>query len=483
MRTRLLALCALLATGCDDGAAVTPDAAIPDAATPDAQALDQGIADATPPDMAPTPIDAAVPDAEPVDAMPPDAMPPDATPPDEPNQDDPLGLPLNLIPQGDEFMVAVIPDTQIYAWRFPETFERHMRWLAERAAEYNIVFVSHVGDVVQSGNRGDEWIAANAAYAWLRDIGLPHGLAIGSHDFSDADRYEGPIAPCDDMMGPSCTTQAFIEHFGAQHYADAPWYGGQSPTGRSSYQIVEASGIRLLFLHLMHDTPQEELVWAGEVLDANPGTLVHLTTHRYLFDYRLTSILPSPLNLIRAGRFNALVYRLGGQEQRVANAVPAETLFSDFIYQHPNIFAVHCGHVDAEFRMQNNNVAGLPVYQALVDYQDMADGGDGWLRLLHFKPSEDVVNAYTISTETGEMRGNGDGFEHALGLLRSYRESYRDALDEFGIDNAQVDALLAEVSMPGALRDQYYESLYGAGQRDSRFRMTVDFSAYIDASQ
>jgi hypothetical protein len=463
--------------GCDDGAStVAPDVAVMDMRVADAASVDAGAADAAAPDAA---RDQAVVDAA-MDAGP---LEPDAMPPDTPNPDDPLGLPLNLIPQGDEFMVAIIPDTQIYAERFPETFERHMRWLAERAAEYNIVFVSHVGDVVQRGERRHEWDAATAAYAWLRDIGLPHGLAIGSHDFSNPRDYEGPIAPCDDVMGPSCRAQMYIEHFGAQLYADAPWYGGASPTGRSNYQMVEASGIRLLFLHLMHDTPQEELDWAGEVLDAHPGTLVHLTTHRYMFDYRLTAVLPSPLNLIRAGRFNALVYRLGGQDQRIDNAVPAETLFSEFIYRHPNIFAVHCGHVDAEFRMRNNNVAGLPVYQSLVDYQDMADGGGGWLRLLHFKPSADRIDVYTVSTETGALRTNGEGFEHSLRLLRSYRDAYNDDLVEFGLDGEELDALLDAVDQPGELRERYYESLYGAGERDSRFRLEVPFSAYIDASR
>lgn len=489
MRSLTVALSALLALACDDGGSSPPapdgqvvDARLPDAATDDGGSPDQGASDARVDQAQP---DAAVADATAADAMVADAAPvePDATPPDVPNPDDPLGLPLNLIPQGDEFMVAIIPDTQVYAERFPETFERHMRWLAERAAEYNIVFVSHVGDVVQRGDRANEWVAANAAYAWLRDIGLPHGLAIGSHDFSDPARYAGPIAPCDDVVGPSCTTQAFIEHFGAQHYADAPWYGGQSPTGRSSYQLIEASGMQLLFLHLMHDTPQEELDWAGEVLDAHPGTLVHLTTHRYMFDYRLTAILPPPLNLVQAGRFNALVYRLGDQGQSIPNAVPAEALFTDFVRQHPNIFAVHCGHVDAELRIQNNNVAGLPVYQALVDFQDMADGGGGWLRLLHFKPSADVIDVYTVSTETGALRADGDGFEHSIRLLTDYRNAYAEDLAEFGLDEAQIDALLAEVNMPGALRDQYYDSLYGAGLRDSRYRLQVDFSAYIDASR
>ena len=49
----------------------------------------------------------------------------------------------------------------------------------------------------------------------------------------------------------------YIEHFGAQLYKDKAWYGGVSP-GESSYQLIEAGGLKLLFLHLMHDTPPAE---------------------------------------------------------------------------------------------------------------------------------------------------------------------------------------------------------------------------------
>ena len=332
---------------------------------------------------------------------------------------------------------------------------------------------------MQRGSRTNEWDVAVASYQWLRDINLPHGLAIGSHDFSNPDSYTGPIAPCNDETGPSCKAQAYIEHFGAQHYENDSWYGGASPSGESSYQVISTGGLDLLFLHLMHDTPPAELDWANEVLDANPGKLVHLTTHRYMFDYRLTNVLPAPLSFLPAGRFSALTYSLGGQSP---GPTTAEELFTEFIIKHPNIFAVHCGHVDAEFKQVDENEAGLPVHQTLVDFQDMTDGGGGWLRLLHFKPDEDEIAVYTLSTETGALRKNGDGFQHSLDILTWYKQAYSEDLENFGLTQEELDELLAEVSVPGEKRDEYFDSLYGEGKRDSRYKLQVDFQAYIDAS-
>lgn len=390
-------------------------------------------------------------------------------------------LPPRFSPREGEFMVAVLPDTQIYAQSFPATFESQLRWIAEHAAEYNIVFVSHVGDIVQTAGVQAEWDVATAAYDWIEDIDLPHGFSIGGHDTSGG--YTREIdSSCSPFSNTDCTHQEFMAAFGPERYADRAWFGGASPSGRSTYQLVSVGDLDLLFLHLPQDTPVAEVEWAGEVLDAHPRALAHVTTHRYLFDYRLTSYLPLPLSLLPAGRFNSLTYELGGQDLMYLDGIQAESLFSRLIYDHPNVWAVHCGHVDAEFYQVSENRAGLPVYEILVDFQDMADGGGGWLRLLHFRPADDEVAVLTYSTTTGELRGNGDGFEHSIEILEAYGNSYGGELERFGLTEEQVAELLEQVQTPGETRDEYYDSLYGAGARDSRFVLDVDFDAYVDAA-
>ncbi len=398
----------------------------------------------------------------------------DPAPSDEADPTDALWV------SGDAFTVAVIPDTQIYAERFPETFSRHLKWLADHADALNLVFVTHVGDIVQTGSVDAEWEAAEAAYAWIEDLGIPHGFAIGSHDF---DNHGGDHRVCGPFPHLDCDARAFQARFGAARYEGRPWYRGASPSGRSSYQIVESGGLKLLFLHLFHDTPRPEVEWAHTVLDAHPDALAHLTTHRYLFDYRLTASLPSPLNLLPAGRFNALTYLIGGQSLLWDDGLTADELFQELVLAHPNLWGVHCGHVDAEFRMTDLNSAGLPVHQVLVDYQDMDDGGGGFLRLLQFHPADDRIEVFTVSTETGELRNNGDGFEHAIGILEAYEAQARGALADLGLSLDEAEAYLRAVAAGGPEAEDYREALYGDGARDARFTLDLDFSAYTDAAR
>ena len=392
-------------------------------------------------------------------------------------------LPDDFAPTGDEFLVVVLPDTQIYARDYPLSFEAQLRWIVENAERYKIVFVSHVGDVVHNASEQVEWDAARAAYSQLDEIDLPHGFAIGGHDTSST-LYSEPIdSSCSPFSTTDCSSADYLANFGPQHYQDRSWFGGASPSGRSSYQLIQAGGMELLFLHLLQDTPEAELNWADGVLSAHPSVLAHVTTHRYLYDYRLTDFLPAPLNLLPGGRFSSITYDLGDQHLLFDTGLEASEFFARLIAPHPSVWAVHCGHVDGELRQQAVNEAGLPVHEILIDFQEMADGGGGWLRLLKFKPSSNQVESLTFSTTSFHARGNGDGFEHSLSLLRRYRDAYSEDLVELGLDGAELDLLLEEVAAPGPERDGYYESLYGSGLRDSRFVLDVNFSDYISAAR
>jgi len=390
-------------------------------------------------------------------------------------------LPEELEPRRGEFLVAVIPDTQIYAMSYPETFDAQMRWIAQWSEAYDIVFVTHVGDIVQHGDSEEQWEVARAAYDWLEDIGLPHGFSAGGHDFwVGGSEHDSSCSVFDHM---DCDMVDFINNVGPQHYEDQEWWAGSSPSGRSSAQLITAEGMDLLFLHLPQDTPLQEVEWAHEVLDAHPGALAHLTTHRYLFDYRLTDALPSPLDLLPAGRFNSATYLLGDQSLVFHDSPSADELFEDLVATHPNIWGVHCGHVDSEYWQDATNSAGLPVYEVLVDFQNMADGGGGWLRLLKFSPKENTVTAFTFSPTTGKVRENGAGYWHSIEILESYKDAAEETLISLGADMEELEALLEAAKVEGSPEQQeYYESLYGDGERDSTFIMDVDFQAYIDAS-
>lgn len=381
----------------------------------------------------------------------------------------------------DPFTVVVLPDTQAYSTNFPETFSAQTRWIAEHQDELNIVFVTHVGDVVNAANRPAEWEAAQAAYDWIEDAGVPHGFSVGSHDFARYGQTDHNV--CSSFEHLDCDFTDFIENFGPQRYEGRDWFVGSSPSGKSTAQRVSAGGLDLLFVHLPHDTPRPEVEWAHEVLDANADALAHITTHRYLFDYRLTDAMPSPLNLLSSGRFNEVIYLLGGQDLLFDDALTANQLFEELVATHPNVWGVHCGHVDAEFHQVSENTAGLPVYEVLTDFQNMSDGGGGWLRLLTFYPSEDRIHVQTYSPTADAFRSNGDGFDHSIGILEAYLDDALEYLEALGLDREELEAQIAALRTDSPERDEYYDSLYGEGQRDSDFELSVDFQAYLDAAR
>ena len=123
------------------------------------------------------------------------------------------------------------------------------------------------------------------------------------------------------------------------------------------------------------------------------------------------------------------------------------------------------------------------MYEVLADYQDMDDGGGGWMRLLTFSPSQGTIHVQSYSPTQDRFRDNGEGFDHSIHILESYMGSALSVLEDLGVSEEELVALLEEVKAEGPLRDEFYESLYGGGQRDSDFTVEVDFQAYTDAAR
>jgi hypothetical protein len=388
------------------------------------------------------------------------------------------------------FSVVVIPDSQIYADSHPEVLERHVQWIVDHQAEHDIRFVTHVGDIVNDGADPRQWENAARAFAPLLDADIPHGFSVAAHDYGTWGEWPvGTDSSC--MPDPEnglprvdCDFTAFMERFGPDTYAGRDWFAGASPSGRSSYQLIEAEGLKLLFLHLPEDAPEEEVVWGEGVLAAHPDALAHLTTHRLIFDYRLTDAMPSPLDLFVGGRFNALTYAIGDQGLRFKDGADAESHHQRLVVAQPNVWGVHCGHVDGEFRLSSANARGLPVHEVLTDFQDMSDGGGGLLRVLTFDVNHDSVDAWTVSTETGRRRENGEGFDHSLDILEAYKGTAFGELGELGFDTSVYDQLFAELLVEGSdTREMYRASLYDRGERDSSFTLDVPFSDYVSSGE
>jgi hypothetical protein len=300
-----------------------------------------------------------------------------------------LGLAVGPLGAAPNFTIVALPDPQNYSDLFPEIYLAQTEWIAANAGERNIVFVSHMGDFVNNHDDDRQWDNAEEAMDVLESANIPWAGIPGNHEFLYG---EEP----DDF-----SASRYRARFGPQRFAGKSWYKGASPSELSNYQVIDVGeGSKMLFLHLNLETPASELAWAQGVLNANRDKPVFLTTHRYLQDAEsYTGGVP----LVASGRFPEIWYTF--EPLYLPDGLKTEVFFSSFVKANKNIFLVHCGHFDAEFRQSSTNNYGLVVHEILADYQDGPNGGDGWMRLLEFRPDQGEIFVQTFSPS----RNNGNG--------------------------------------------------------------------------
>ncbi|MEP7359245.1 MAG: metallophosphoesterase [Anaerolineales bacterium] len=288
------------------------------------------------------------------------------------------------LPEAGEFSIVFLPDTQFYSAHSPDVFLGQTRWIADNRARLNIQAVLHEGDSVD-GNLAEQWANAEAAIDILDAAEIPYLIAIGNHDydtFSDAERR----------------TTAFNAAFPPERYtAHAWWRGGFYEAGHTenAYCLLTIEGAEYLLLNLEFGPRQAVIDWAHDILARYPDRWAVLVTHSYLY-----------IDGTRVGpgdKHNPKIYPLG------ASANDGEDLWAKLVSLHDNLHWVQSGHHiggHAAHRKDEGR-GGTAVAQVFANWQDAANGGDGWLRLVTF----------------GSGRARVQTFSPALGVVNAEAEN------------------------------------------------------------
>ncbi len=264
-----------------------------------------------------------------------------------------------------DFTLVALPDTQNYtcgcSGGAPATLVAQTDWIVAQATNLSVAFVTGLGDITEHGDTvAAEWDAADAAAALLEDPlttglvdGIPYGLALGNHDQTPE--------------GASGTTALYNATFGADRFQGRGYYGGHYGSNNDNhYELFDGGGRGFLILHLEYGASAVPaiLAWAGTVLDTYADRPAILVSH---------ALLNPP------GAFSA-------EGQAIYNALKS----------HRNLFLMLCGHTAPESRRTDTD-AGHTVHTLMSDYQGLANGGDGYLRLMQFRPADGEVDVFTYS--------------------------------------------------------------------------------------
>ena len=255
------------------------------------------------------------------------------------------GRPVSTTP-GPDFSFVFLPDPQNYATSYPAIYTDQTQWVVDNAASQNIVFVTTVGDMVNTSSSATEYTRADAAFDILDAAGVPYSVGPGNHDM-----YTPTLWP---------------DYFGASRISGKSWYGG-AYNDYNTYSLFSASGNDFILINLQYSPSSTILDWADALLKANPNRRAIVEQHNIL---------------------------------NVDNSWNSQTSFTA-LKDNPNLFLMICGHMHtpsdgAAYRAELGD-DGHAIHIVQGDYQEFPNGGDGYLRILRFSPADDTIYMTTYS--------------------------------------------------------------------------------------
>jgi hypothetical protein len=294
-----------------------------------------------------------------------------------------LGTSLLHAQSAGDFTIVVLPDTQNYSQFYPQIFDSQTQWVASNAAGQNIALVIGVGDVVNTGTDAIQTGNANHSISILDQAGVPYVFAIGNHDYST-------------LPPTSRNATAFNQYLGPSRYATKAYYGSSnypSDSNENFYANFTWGGKSYLILVLEYVPRDSALAWAKSILDANTDKEVIVVTHSYLYSDS------TPVDECDTAD---MVGDNDGSQQ-----------WAKLISQYSNVSVVLSGHVTNKFNARRSDVGvgGNFVHQIFANWQDWTNGGNGYLRIMQFSPSNNTINVQTYSPYTGlSLADSGNQF-------------------------------------------------------------------------
>ncbi len=285
--------------------------------------------------------------------------------------------------EAGSFTVAVLPDTQNYSEKFPANFLAQTQWIVDQQQARNIAFVLHLGDITNH-NTAPEWQNAVKAMDLLHGK-VPYAMVPGNHDYSANGR-------CADR-----TTQ-LNEYFPLARFQEQGTLGGtydkEPERMENSYHLYSVGDRKLVVIGLEFGPRRDVVRWANEVAARHADREAILITHAYMY-FDETRYDWKKYGTKQNWNPHAYVVAKATND----DVLDGEELWTELVSRHENFIMTLNGHVlnDGLGRIATATPGHRDVHQMLVNFQMKPHGGDGWLRLLEFRPDGQTVQVCDYS--------------------------------------------------------------------------------------
>ena len=274
----------------------------------------------------------------------------------------------------ESFTIVLIPDTQNY-WDSgnAEIAYNQSKWIAENEKRLNIQAVIHLGDIVDNPGSEKQWQEADKMMKILDDNTVPYIMSVGNHDIGE---------PFGD------TAKRNYKYF-QRFFPDSRIIENQTlevkkitENGANTFAYLSVGQNEFLIFSMEYCPGLDVIEKVNQVIEQNPDKRIILATHAFLRT-------DGTWNSVSGG---GVCTKIPGTDD-----YSTEKIWDLVIYPHPNVFLVVSGHSSGENKRIDNNIAGIPVQQVVIDYQYKSNGGDGMLKIVIFNPEKDRIYFETYS--------------------------------------------------------------------------------------
>lgn len=294
-------------------------------------------------------------------------------------------LPNNFLQSG-EFCIALIPDIQVDIAAGGSRSQDQADWIAANASAQNIKLVAYLGDQANDGSDTDEHALAKSIIdTFLEDV--PTLWVFGNHDEDD-----------DSATGTTRDTTNFDTEFPTTELSSQSWWSGgfEGSFSGAAYYLFSAEGEDYIAVTLPFGPSQDEIDWANTLIGTTYSARTALLfTHSYVDQEG--SISGTSGN-------DADVYALGS-DIHVGTEIKSEV--SDLRSNLRFIFGGH--HIGRVGTARNSvTVSSENQHGIYLNYQDQANGGDGYMGLLYINPTTEQARLVVYSPTTQSFKPDSE---------------------------------------------------------------------------
>lgn len=269
----------------------------------------------------------------------------------------------------DQTVLAILPDTQLYAQFMPEIFDAQTQWIADHAEEEEIAFVLHLGDIINKPYSTTQWENASHSMSILDEKNIPYVTVTGNHDVDDEAAMIAQSAYYDDLR---IDREPYPVYFPEERFSAMETFGGMSENGYNQYHFIPCGDGEIMVLALDWLPSEETMDWAQAILNQYPHTPTIVVKHDFIQPRK-------------------------DRSQPIAPANEECSKQWDIFSQYDQIFMIINGHHSGADHGILTNEFGNDVYVAVLDYQNKHHGGNGWMRLLTLDFEQNTINGVTFS--------------------------------------------------------------------------------------